>query len=118
LRKVLLLIARLASIISGTPGDACSDPSKRQGRVLRLYTSCVSMPDLYGAINWRDDMRYLVVAAVMALGVGVFGVGGASAAPANGQAISQNAEQASSLAKIAGGCGHGWHRNRWGHCVP
>jgi hypothetical protein len=64
------------------------------------------------------DMRYLVIAAVMAFGVGIFGVGGASAAPANGQTISQNAEQASSVAKIAGGCGHGWHRNRWGHCVP
>ena len=45
-------------------------------------------------------MRYLVVAAVMAVGVGVFGVGGASAAPASGQPISQNAEQASSVAII------------------
>jgi hypothetical protein len=63
-------------------------------------------------------MRYLVMVAVMAVGVGVFGVGGASAAPASGQAISQNAEQASSITKAAGGCGHGWHCNRWGHCVP
>jgi hypothetical protein len=63
-------------------------------------------------------MRYFVIAAVMAVGSGVFGVGGASAAPANGQAILQNTEQASSVEKIAGGCGRGWHRNRWGHCVP
>src|ERR1700735_4710003 len=63
-------------------------------------------------------MRYLVVAALMAVGVVVFGVGGASAAPASGQPISQNAEQASSVTKIAGGCGHGWHRNRWGRWFP
>jgi len=63
-------------------------------------------------------MRYLVIAAVMAVGVGIFGVGSASAAPANGHAISQNAEQASSIIKTAGGCGRGWHRDRWGHCVP
>jgi hypothetical protein len=63
-------------------------------------------------------MRYLVIAAVMAVGVGIFGVGGASAAPASGQAISQNAEQTNSITKAAGGCGRGWHRDRWGHCVP
>jgi hypothetical protein len=64
------------------------------------------------------DMRYLAIAAVVAVGVGIFGMGGASAAPANGQAISQNAEQASSITKVWGGCGRGWHRNRWGRCVP
>jgi hypothetical protein len=64
------------------------------------------------------DMRYLVIAAVMAVGVGLFGMGDASAAPANGQAISQSAEQASSVTKVWGGCGRGWHRNRWGRCVP
>ena len=63
-------------------------------------------------------MRYLVIAAVMAVGVGLFGMGDASAAPANGQAISQSAEQASSVTKVWGGCGRGWHRNRWGRCVP
>jgi hypothetical protein len=45
-------------------------------------------------------------------------MGDASAAPANGQAISQSAEQASSVTKVWDGCGRGWHRNRWGRCVP
>jgi hypothetical protein len=63
-------------------------------------------------------MRYLAIAAIIAVGMGIFGIGGASAAPAIGHAISQNAEQASSIAKVAGGCGPGWHRNRWGRCVP
>ncbi len=64
-------------------------------------------------------MRYLVLAAIVALGVGWFmGVGDASAAPANGHAISQSAESTSSVSDIAAGCGRGWHRDRWGRCVP
>ena len=64
------------------------------------------------------DMRYLVIAAVMAAGLGVFGMGGASAASANGKVISDGAQQASNVIKVWGGCGRGWHRNRWGRCVP
>ena len=64
------------------------------------------------------DMRYLVIAAVMTVGFGVFGMGGASAAPANGKVISDGAQQASNVTKVWGGCGRGWHRNRWGRCVP
>ena len=65
------------------------------------------------------DMRHLVLAAIMAVGVGWFmGIGGASAAPANGQAISHSAENASSITNVAGACGRGWHRDRWGRCVP
>jgi len=65
-------------------------------------------------------MRHIVLAVVIAVGVGVgmVGIGGASAAPANGQVIAQAADQASSVTKVWGGCGRGWHRNRWGHCVP
>lgn len=63
-------------------------------------------------------MRHLVLAIVLAAGVGLIGIGGASAAPANGQAITQAADQASSVTKVWGGCGRGWHRNRWGHCRP
>ena len=63
-------------------------------------------------------MRYIVLAIVMAAGVGLVGISGASAAPANGQAIAQAADQASSISDVAGGCGRGWHRNRWGRCVP
>jgi hypothetical protein len=64
------------------------------------------------------DMRYLVIAAVMAVGLGVFGIGGASAAPANGKVISDGAQHASNITKVWGGCDRGWHRNRWGRCVP
>jgi hypothetical protein len=63
-------------------------------------------------------MRHLVLALIMTAGVGLVGIGGASAAPANGQAITQAADQASSVTKVWGGCGRGWHRNRWGRCVP
>jgi hypothetical protein len=63
-------------------------------------------------------MRYIVLAIVMAAGVGLVGISGASAAPASGQAIAQAADRASSVTKVWGGCGRGWHRNRWGRCVP
>ena len=63
-------------------------------------------------------MRYIVLAIAMAAGVGLVGIGGALAAPANGQAIAQAADQASGVTKVWGGCGRGWHRNRWGRCVP
>ena len=63
-------------------------------------------------------MRHLVLAVVMAVGVGLLGIGGASASPASGKAIAQAADQASSVTKVWGGCGRGWHRNRWGRCVP
>ena len=63
-------------------------------------------------------MRHLVIAVVVAAGRCFVGALGASAAPANGQAISQSAEQTSSVTKVWGGCGRGWHRNRWGRCVP
>ena len=63
-------------------------------------------------------MRHLVIAVVVAAGTRFVGALGASAAPANGQAISQSAEQTSSVTKVWGGCGRGWHRNRWGRCVP
>jgi hypothetical protein len=65
------------------------------------------------------DMRHLVLAAIVAVGLGSFmGIGGVSAAPANGQAILQSAENASSISDVAAGCGRGWHRDRWGRCVP
>ena len=56
-----------------------------------------------------------MLAVVMAAGVSLIGMAGASAAPANGHAISQAAEQTSSVTQVWGGCGRGWHRNRWGH---
>ena len=63
-------------------------------------------------------MRRLVIAVIVAAGACFVGALGASAAPTNGQAISQSAEQTNSVTKVWGGCGRGWHRNRWGRCVP
>jgi hypothetical protein len=86
---------------------------------INSFTACVFQCQILRGRQLEEiDMRYLVIAAVVAVGVGMLGISGASAAPADGQAISQNAGQVSSLAKTAGGCGRGWHRNRWGHCVP
>ena len=62
-------------------------------------------------------MRHLVLAMVMAAGVSLVAAASVSAAPANGQAISQAAEQTNFVTDVAGGCGRHWHRNRWGHCV-
>jgi hypothetical protein len=45
-------------------------------------------------------MRYLVVAAVMAVGLGVFGIRGASAAPANGKVISDGASRRATSLKF------------------
>ncbi len=61
-------------------------------------------------------MRYLVLAIVMAAGVSLIGIAGASAAPANGQAIGQAADHSSSITQVMGGCGAGWHRGPRGGC--
>jgi hypothetical protein len=63
-------------------------------------------------------MRHLVLAIVMAAGVSMVGSVAASAAPANGQAISQAVEKTNQITPVMQGCGRGWHRNRWGHCRP
>jgi hypothetical protein len=64
------------------------------------------------------NMRYLVIAIVMAASASLAGTAAVSAAPANGQAIAQAANHASYVTDVAGGCGRGWHRNPWGRCVP
>jgi hypothetical protein len=76
------------------------------------------MADLQRHAQGGIGMRHIVLAIVVVAGVGLVGIGGASAVPANGQAITQAADQASSVTKVWGGCGRGWHRNRWGRCVP
>jgi hypothetical protein len=62
-------------------------------------------------------MRHIVLAIVAAASLALIGIAGASAAPANGHAISQAAAQSSYVTDVAGGCGRGWHRNHWGRCV-
>ncbi len=61
-------------------------------------------------------MRYLVLAVVLAAGVSLIGVAGASAAPASGQPIAQAADHVSNTIDVRGGCGRGWHRGPYGHC--
>ena len=61
-------------------------------------------------------MRYLVLAIVMAAGVSLIGVAGASAAPASGQPIAQAADHVSNTIDVREGCGRGWHRGPHGHC--
>ncbi len=63
-------------------------------------------------------MRHIILAAIMAAGVGLIGIGGASAAPASGQAIAQAADHANSITEVRGGCGRGWHRGPHGGCRP
>jgi len=58
------------------------------------------------------DMRHIVFAIVMAAGVGLVGMAGASAAPAHGQAIAKAADHSSYITDVRGGCGRSWHRNR------
>jgi hypothetical protein len=91
---------------------------------MRRKFASLSLPRKNSVADFRRHaqggigMRYIVLAIVIAVGVGMVGIGGASAAPANGQAIAQAADQASSVTKVWGGCGRGWHRNQWGRCVP
>jgi hypothetical protein len=61
-------------------------------------------------------MRHLVIAVVVAVGACFVGALGASASPADGQAMLKAADHAASITDVAEGCG--WHRNRWGHRVP
>jgi hypothetical protein len=61
-------------------------------------------------------MRVILVAVIVAAGVGVLGAASASAAPANGAAILQASEQTSQVVAVRGGCGRGWHRGPRGGC--
>jgi hypothetical protein len=61
-------------------------------------------------------MRYILLAIVVAAGVGLVGIGGALAAPANGQAIAQAADHTSGVTQVMVGCGRGWHRGPRGGC--
>jgi len=61
-------------------------------------------------------MRHIMVAMALAVGMSFIGMAGASAAPANGQAILQSADQSSLVTQASGGCGRGWHRTPHGHC--
>jgi hypothetical protein len=63
-------------------------------------------------------MRHLVLAIVVAAGTCFVGTVGASASPANGQAMLKAVDHSCSFIDVAEGCGRGWHRNRWGHRVP
>jgi hypothetical protein len=63
-------------------------------------------------------MRHMVLAIIVAAGTCFVGALGATASPANGNALLKAADHVNSVTAVAEGCGRGWHRNRWGHCVP
>ena len=66
----------------------------------------------------ENDMRQIVLAVIMAAGVGLMGISGASAAAANGHAISQIADHSGQITQVRDGCGRGRHRGPHGHCHP
>jgi len=73
----------------------------------------------FAAQMWRrPNMRNLMTMIVIAAGLSLVAAATASAAPANGQAIAKASDRASYVTDVAGGCGAGWHRDRFGHCVP
>ena len=59
-------------------------------------------------------MRSAIMTAVAALGLMTMTNAG-SAAPV---VHSLGVEQDTAIVQVAGGCGRGWHPNRWGRCVP
>jgi hypothetical protein len=65
-----------------------------------------------------SNMRYLMIAILMAAGASLAGTAAVAAAPANGKVIAQAADHASYVTDVSGGCGRGWHRNVWQKCVP
>jgi hypothetical protein len=84
---------------------------------------------LVGGDSQRKEikMRTLLHATFLGLALGLIGMSGASALPANGSVITsvqpidsaQPSDQAGSLLQVADGCGRGWHWSfRWRHCVP
>jgi hypothetical protein len=62
-------------------------------------------------------MRKTALATLVGVGFGLAGACGASAAPANGAAISELGHLADHVIQVREGCGRGRHRNL-GHCVP
>jgi hypothetical protein len=62
-------------------------------------------------------MRHMIAAIVVVAGASFLGTMGASAAPANGNAIVQTSTQSDHVIHVSGGCGRWHHRDRWGHCV-
>jgi hypothetical protein len=64
-------------------------------------------------------MRSYAIAAIVAGGFGVIvATSGTSAAPGDNSALPQMAKTHSNVIQVLGNCGRGWHRNRWGQCVP
>ena len=63
-------------------------------------------------------MQRTVLAMLVAGGFGLFGALPASAAPADGAAVAKLGHQSGRIIQVLGNCGRGWHRSRWGHCIP
>ena len=59
-------------------------------------------------------MRCAASALIGAIGLAI-SAGAASATP---MAPQLGAQAEANIVQVAGGCGWGFHLNRWGHCVP
>ena len=103
------------------PGAAAAEfdvtPAPSSCPLHRVSLPCKnSMPDWDLQTGEGFDMRILVLAIVLAGGLSLIGMAGASAAPASGQAISQLTGHSSDVLQVRGGCGRGWHRGPRGGC--
>jgi hypothetical protein len=64
-------------------------------------------------------MRRFVLVTLVSAGFGmIVASSGASAVPANIAALSQLGHQNDEVIPVLGNCGRGWHRSRWGACIP
>jgi hypothetical protein len=62
-------------------------------------------------------MRAIILAVLVAVGIGLVGASNVSAAPANGAAIGENASHSSDVAQVywrRGWRGRGWRGGGWG----
>jgi hypothetical protein len=62
-------------------------------------------------------MRTIFLTLLAAGAIGIVAASNVSAAAINGAALIGAAQQDDAVTAVAGGCGRGWHRNRWGRCV-
>jgi hypothetical protein len=58
-------------------------------------------------------MRIAAIAVIGSLGLAVSAFSASAAPLAPGKV-----DQGSNIVQVAGGCGPGWHPNRWGRCMP
>jgi hypothetical protein len=61
-------------------------------------------------------MRAVILALLVAAGIGFIGTSIVSAAPGGNTALLRTGNDVSSVIQVREGCGRGWHRNAFGEC--